>query len=62
MLLALRAGALQVVLPKHAPDGLHLYLYYPSRKQLPVRVRAFVEFIVQGLADHPDLLAEVPEA
>lgn len=59
---ALRSGALQVVLPQHAPDGLHLYLYYPSRKQLPARVRSFVDFIVQGLANHPDLLAEVPGA
>ncbi len=57
---ALRSGALQVVLPQHAPDGLHLFLYYPSRKQLPARVRAFVDFIVEGLADHPDLLADVP--
>ena len=57
---ALRSGALQVVLPQHAPDGLQIYLYYPSRKQLPARVRAFVDFIMEGLAQHPDLMAEVP--
>ncbi len=57
---ALRSGALQVVLPQHAPDGLQIYLYYPSRKQLPARVRAFVDFIIKGLAEHPDLLAVVP--
>lgn len=59
---ALRSGALQVVLPRHAPDGLQIYLYYPSRKQLPARVRAFVDFIAEGLAQHPDLMAEVPGA
>lgn len=59
---ALRSGALQVVLPQHAPDGLQLYLYYPSRKHLPARVRAFVDFIVDGLAQHPDLMANMPSA
>lgn len=57
---ALRSGALQAVLPQHAPEGLQIYLYYPSRKQVPARVRAFVDFIVEGLAQHPDLLAGVP--
>lgn len=62
VLSALRSGALQVVLPQHAPDGLQIYLYYPSRKQLPARVRAFVDFIVDGLGQHPELVAEVPGA
>jgi DNA-binding transcriptional LysR family regulator len=57
---ALRRGELAVVLPQHAPDGLQIYLYYPSRKQLPARVRAFVDFIIEGLSQHPDLLAVVP--
>jgi DNA-binding transcriptional LysR family regulator len=57
---ALRRGELELVLPQHAPDGLQIYLYYPSRKQLPARVRAFVDFIIEGLAQHPDLLAVVP--
>jgi DNA-binding transcriptional LysR family regulator len=60
VLAALRSGALQVVLPQHAPDGLQIYLYYPSRKQVPARVRAFVDFIIEGLAQHPDLLAPLP--
>lgn len=60
VLAALRSGALQVVLPQHAPDGLQIYLYYPSRKHLPARVRAFVDFILEGLAQHPDLIAEAP--
>jgi DNA-binding transcriptional LysR family regulator len=60
VLAALRSGALQVVLPQHAPDGLQIYLYYPSRKHLPARVRAFVDFVLEGLAQHPDLIAEAP--
>lgn len=55
VLSALRSGALQQVLTQHAPDSLQLYLYYPSRKQLPARVRAFVDFVIQGLADHASL-------
>lgn len=54
---ALRSGVLRQVLPQLAPDGLQIYLYYPSRKQLPARVRAFVDFVAQGLTGHPDLLA-----
>jgi DNA-binding transcriptional LysR family regulator len=57
VLAALRSGALQTVLPQHAPDGLQIYLYYPSRKQLPARVRAFVDFVIAGLGQHADLLA-----
>jgi DNA-binding transcriptional LysR family regulator len=60
VLAALRSGALQVVLPQHSPDGLQIYLYYPSRKHVPARVRAFVDFIIEGLAQHPDLMAAVP--
>lgn len=60
VLQALHSGALQVVLAQYAPDGLQIYLHYPSRKQLPARVRAFVDFILEGLADHPDLMAELP--
>ncbi len=58
LLAHLRSGALRLVLPQHAPEGLQIYLYYPSRKQLPARVRAFVDFCTEGLHNHPDFLAE----
>jgi DNA-binding transcriptional LysR family regulator len=51
---ALRAGGLKVVLPETAVEGLHLYVHYPSRRHLPARVRAFVEFVVEKLEKHPD--------
>ncbi|KNZ32225.1 MAG: hypothetical protein AD742_13855 [Methylibium sp. NZG] len=62
VLAALRSGALCTVLPAHAPDQLQIFLYYPSRKQLPARVRAFVDFVIEGLGQHADLLADVDAA
>ena len=56
---ALRQGLLKTVLPAHAPEGLQLFIHYPSRKQLPARVRAFVDFVVEHFAGHPDLSADV---
>lgn len=51
---ALRAGRLHVVLPGSAPAGLQLFMHYPDR-QLPARVRVFVEFLVRRMRIHPDL-------
>jgi DNA-binding transcriptional LysR family regulator len=58
---ALRAGELKTLLPANAPEGWQLYLHYPSRKQLPARVRVFVDFCVEHLGGHPDLSADVAE-
>lgn len=51
---ALRAGRLQVVLPASSPTGLQLFMHYPDR-QLPARVRVFVEFVARRMRTHPDL-------
>jgi DNA-binding transcriptional LysR family regulator len=56
---ALRAGRLRCVLPSHAPEGWQLFIHYPSRKQLPARVRAFVDFCVEHLGGHADLSADL---
>jgi len=58
---ALRQGLLKTVLPVHAPEGLQLFIHYPSRKQLPARVRAFVDFCIEHLGGHADLSADVTE-
>jgi DNA-binding transcriptional LysR family regulator len=58
---ALRLGQLKTVLPLHSPEGLQLFIHYPSRKQLPARVRAFVDFCVEHLGGHADLSADVTE-
>ena len=58
---ALRQGLLKTVLPVHSPEGLQLFIHYPSRKQLPARVRAFVDFCIEHLGGHADLSADVSE-
>jgi DNA-binding transcriptional LysR family regulator len=51
---ALRTGRLKVVLPGSSPQGLQLFMHYPDR-QLPARVRVFVEFVASRMRTHPDL-------
>ncbi len=55
----LKSGQLKALLPEHVLEGLQLFIHYPSRKQLPARVRAFVDFVVEHFAGHPDLSADV---
>ena len=49
----LRAGRLQRVLPQYNPSGVEIYAVFPSRKNLPVRVRTFLDFLNQWF-DAPD--------
>ena len=58
-LAALRAGTLKTLLPDNMPEGWQLFVHYPSRKQLPARVRVFVDFCVEHFGGHPDLSADV---
>lgn len=55
---ALKSGQLKTLLPDNVLEGLQLFIHYPSRKQLPARVRAFVDFVVEHFAGHPDLSAD----
>ncbi len=55
----LQSGRLKVLLPDSVAEGIQLFIHYPSRKQLPARVRAFVDFVVEHFAGHPDLSADV---
>ncbi len=57
-LAALRAGRLKLLLAEHTLQGLQLFVHYPSRKQLPARVRAWVDFVVEQFGGHPDLSAD----
>lgn len=50
----LRARAVQVLHPRLSPRDLHLFLHYPDR-QLPARVRVFVDFVLETARNHPDL-------
>jgi DNA-binding transcriptional LysR family regulator len=39
------SGALQTVLDDWCPHYPGLYLYYPSRRQMPAALKAFIEFV-----------------
>ena len=56
---ALRQGRLKTVGPEHAPEGWQLFIHYPTRKQLPARVRVFVDFCIGHLAGYADPSADV---
>ncbi|MGQ4613125.1 LysR substrate-binding domain-containing protein [Acinetobacter junii] len=43
----LREGKLQRVLQDWCPHDSGLYLYYPSKRQLPPTFKAFMEFVRQ---------------
>ncbi len=43
----LMAGRLETVLPKFKPVGVDIYAVFPSRKNLPVRVRTFLDFLTE---------------
>ena len=36
---------LKVVLPDYRPTGLDIYVVYPSRRNMPGRVRLFIDFL-----------------
>lgn len=51
----IRAGRLRVVLPAHVDSSLTLCLHYPSRRNLPARTRAFIDFVSERLGAQRDL-------
>ena len=53
-----RAGTLRPVLPLALSNQLSLYLHYRSRRNQPARMRIFVEFLLEQLRKHPDLISD----
>ena len=47
----LRDGRLLQILPQYQTGERNIYVLYPTRKLLPVKVRRLVDFLVQGLAN-----------
>ena len=43
------AGRLQVVLPDHTKQERGIYVLYPNQKNLPLKVRAFVDFVADNI-------------
>jgi DNA-binding transcriptional LysR family regulator len=54
----LKRGELQVALPEWVGSGLTVFLHYPSRRNLPARVKLVVDFLLTRLREHEDLQAE----
>jgi len=46
----LESGRLKRVLPEFALPDADLYVYYPSKQNLPARARTFINFLVEELA------------
>jgi DNA-binding transcriptional LysR family regulator len=49
----LRHGRLQVVLPEYSIADTGIYAVMPQRRLVPLRVRAFVDFLAEQLGDVP---------
>lgn len=49
-----RAGTLAPVLPEWIAQPAHVFIHYPNRRQLPMRVRSFVNFLLERLRGNPD--------
>ena len=49
----LRAGRLEVVLPKYAPAATKIHAVMPRRRLVPPRVRVFVDFLARRFGDTP---------
>ncbi|MFC5301052.1 LysR family transcriptional regulator [Azospira restricta] len=47
----LESGRLRRILPEFTLPSADLYAYYPSKQNLPARLRAFIDFLVDELAD-----------
>ena len=53
-----RTGALRPVLPESVSQGARIFIHYVSRKHLAARVKAFVNFMLEHLRGHPDLISD----
>ncbi|HYX03996.1 MAG TPA: LysR substrate-binding domain-containing protein, partial [Reyranella sp.] len=53
-----RAGALVPLLVDWMSEPADLFLHYPNRRHLPVRVRSFVQFMLERLRKNPDLSSD----
>jgi hypothetical protein len=56
-----RTGALKPVLPECVSQPARIFIHYVSRKHLPARMKAFVNFMLEHLRSNPDLTSD-PQA
>jgi DNA-binding transcriptional LysR family regulator len=55
----LRTGALVPLVTDWLGLGAHVFIHYQNRRNLPARVRCFVNFVVDALRANPDLTGDV---
>ncbi len=55
----IKENRLRIVLPAYQPTGLDIYAMYPSRRNLPGRVRLFLEFLRECFHANPEWKTEV---
>jgi DNA-binding transcriptional LysR family regulator len=53
-----RAKSLVPVLTNWMAQPAHLFMHYPNRRNLPARVRSFVNFTLERLRKNPDLISD----
>lgn len=51
-----REGKLEIVLDDHALQTRGLYAVYPSKRFAPIKLRAFVDHLVQALSERSDIV------
>ena len=55
-----RSGELEAVLLDYVSEERSIYLCFPNREHTAPRTRVFVDFVVERLGEHPDVLARWP--
>ncbi|WP_420995418.1 LysR family transcriptional regulator [Cupriavidus sp. 30B13] len=56
----LDAGRLVAILPGYGSNNVGLYMYYPRRTHIPVRVRRFIDFVLETSRGREDSLMGLP--
>ena len=56
----IQSGELEPVLLDYVSIDRSIYLCFPHSEHIPPRARVFVDFIVEHLAEHPDISARLP--
>lgn len=56
----LRSGELEAVLTDFVSLERSIYICFPHREHIAPRTRVFVDYVIEKLADHPDIVADLP--
>lgn len=56
----IRTGELEVVLTDYVSLERSIYICFPHRDHIAPRTRVFVDYLVEKLSDHPDVVADLP--